>query len=109
MQYFNDTNINGDVVNTEATADMGGMRVVLHLAKKIPEFDYDKFFKAYALSWCSHPLKEQDIPYAIVNEHPLNYLRVNTVLPQFDEFNELYGIEPGDGMYIPESERVTIW
>ena len=109
MQYFNDTDVNGDIVNTEATADMGGMRLALHLAKKVANFDYEKFFKAYALSWCSHPLKEQDIPTAIVNEHPLNYLRVNTVLTQFDEFIDFYGIEPGDGMYVPESERVTIW
>ena len=43
------------------------------------------------------------------DEHPLEYLRVNYALMQFDEFYETYGIKPGDGMYVDPSERILIW
>ena len=41
--------------------------------------------------------------------HPLEYIRVNYTLMQFDEFYETYGIKPGDGMYMDPSERILIW
>ena len=41
--------------------------------------------------------------------HPLNYLRINTVLQQFDEFLDFYGIKEGDGMYLAPEDRVNIW
>ena len=42
---------NGKLIQTEATADMGGIKCMLMMAKKIDGFDYDKFFRAYAYMW----------------------------------------------------------
>ena len=42
---------NGKLVQTEATADMGGVKCMLLMAKKIDGFDYDKFFRAHAYMW----------------------------------------------------------
>ena len=43
------------------------------------------------------------------NSHPMDYLRVNTVLQQYDEFLDCYDIKEGDGMYLAPADRVNIW
>ena len=101
--------VDGDNINGEATADMGGVKIMLQLAKDIENFDYDKFFRAYAYLWREPVMKLSDVPSRAQNEHPLEYLRTNVTLAQFDEFVETYDIQPGDGMYIPENQRIKIW
>ena len=109
ITLFDDTKVDGDRINGEATADMGGIKVMLQLAKDIPDFDYDKFFKAAARTWCEQPYGDDYLSQMLEDSHPFAYLRTNVTLAQFDEFIETYNIEPGDGMYIPEDERVKIW
>jgi predicted metalloendopeptidase len=36
-------------------------------------------------------------------------LRVNTVVQQFPQFNETYGIKEGDGKWIKPEDRVPVW
>ena len=110
ITFTTDKTVDGNNVKGEATADMGGMKVMLQLAKKIPNFDYDLFFKSYAYLWCDEP--EKNTEYLIKraeDEHPLGYLRANVTLAQFDEFINTYDIKAGDGMYIPENQRIKIW
>jgi putative endopeptidase len=45
----------------------------------------------------------------LMDEHPMNYLRVNANLQQFDEFLNFYGITEGDNMYLAPEDRVAIW
>ena len=101
--------VDGDNVDGEATADLGGMKIALQLAKKVENFNYDKFFKAYAYMWVSTPVELSNVESRAADPHPFNYLRVNVVVSQFDEFVETYGIEPGDAMYVPEEQRIKIW
>ena len=101
--------VDGNNVDGEATADMGGMKVTLLLAKKYENFDYDKYFRAYANVWLRTPISMEQVPERASDEHPFNYLRCNVTMAQFDEFVETYNIEPGDGMYIPEEQRIKIW
>ena len=93
----------------EATADLGGMKVALLLAKKVENFDYDKFFRSYAYIWLTTPIYSYQVAERAQDTHPFNYLRTNVVLSQFDEFVETYDIKPGDGMYIPEEQRIKVW
>ena len=109
ITLFDDTKVDGNRINGEATADMGGIKVMLQLAKNIPDFDYDKFFRAAAKTWCEQPYGDDYLASMLEDSHPFAYLRTNVTLAQFDEFIETYGIGPGDGMYIPEDERVKIW
>ena len=99
----------GDTVDGEATADLGGMKVALMLAKNVDNFDYDKFFRAYAYLWLTSTISINDVQSRASDSHPFNYLRVNVVVSQFDEFVDTYDIKPGDGMYVPEDERIKIW
>ena len=103
------TNAGGSRVNGEAIADMGGIKVMLQLAKKIPNFNYDVFFRACAKTWRTQPYDDYGVQARLEDEHPFAYLRVNVTLAQFDEFVETYDLGPGDGMYIPENQRIKIW
>lgn len=109
ITLYNNSKAIGEKNNTEATADMGGVKVMLHLAKKIPSFDYDLFFKSYAYIWCRSPFDMQTAESIRQDEHPFYHLRTNVTLAQFDEFIQTYNIQPGDGMYIPENQRISIW
>ena len=109
IMLFEGTTAGGERINTEATADMGGIKVMLQLAKSNPEFNYDLFFKSAAITWCSQPYSDYEVEQRLDDSHPFAYLRTNVTLAQFEEFVTTYGLEPGDGMYIPENQRVKIW
>ena len=101
--------LEGNILTGEAGADMTSMKCMLRMAEKIPNFNYDKFFRSYAACHRSiMTLEEQEEKY-LSDEHPLGYLRINTVLQQFDKFHEVYDIKEGDGMYLAPEDRVIIW
>ena len=114
VKYFSNIKLkkgvycNGELVNTEATADMGGMKVAIRLAKKVNGFDYQKFFESYAKVFSLVINKNKFNDY-INDEHPLSYLRVNVTVAQFDEFIQAYNIQEGDGMYVAPEDRITVW
>ena len=43
------------------------------------------------------------------DEHPLNFLRTNVTLQQFEKFYETFDIGPGDGMYLAPEDRIPVW
>lgn len=101
-------NFYGSTMTGEAGADMTGMKVVLRLAAENKNFDYDKFFRAFANDWLVKDTLQE--AYVRINDtHPMCYLRINCTLQQFDEFLNFYGITEGDGMYLAPKDRVIIW
>ncbi|MBO5543255.1 MAG: M13 family metallopeptidase [Oscillospiraceae bacterium] len=99
----------GTRVQVEATADMGGMKAVLELASRMENFDYDKFFRHFARVWSGQVSYDYERYLFDHDVHPLDYLRINVTLAQYDEFTETYDIQEGDGMFIPEGKRVKVW
>lgn len=108
MCLWEGENINGGIKTTEACADMGAMKCLLTMAAEDEDFDYDTFFRSYADIWRnqSNMYRTQILQK---DTHSMGYLRINSVLQQFDEFLDFYGITEGDGMYLAESDRVLIW
>ena len=72
------------------------------------EEDYAKFFRAFAGKWLSKD-SLQCAYFRINDTHPMNYLRTNCTLQQYDEFLDFYGITEGDNMYLAPEDRVAIW
>ena len=70
--------------------------------------DYDLFFRTYAKLWLSK-VDDSLVDQLIMDSHPMEYLRTNCTLQQFDEFLDFYGITEGDGMYPAPSDRIAIW
>lgn len=102
-------NLIGSNFTGEAIADMGGMSVVLMIAKEKGNFDYDLFFKSYAELWRASRSLGKEKGYAEQDVHPLAYLRTNITLSQFDEFIDTYNITEGDGMYWDKDKRIKVW
>ena len=109
ITMFNAQKVDGNLVDGEATADMGGIRVMLKLAESIPNFDYELFFKTYAHTWLRYTMNMWAAYGRAQDSHPFNYLRVNVTVAQFEKFYETFDIQPGDGMYVPKEERIAIW
>ncbi|MCR5300992.1 MAG: SH3 domain-containing protein [Lachnospiraceae bacterium] len=102
-------NVIGKNIQTEAIADIGGMKVLLSMAGEKEDFDYDSFFRSAASVYkmLSDPKNEE---YAVLYDvHPLGYLRTNTVIQQFDEFYETYDVKEGDAMYLAPQDRICVW
>jgi len=105
---WDDTHINGAIVTGEACADMGGVAVMLQIAKSHDGFDYDKFFMSCAKTWSGIDTYEYFLS-SLTDTHPPKYFRVNGVLQQFQEFIDFYDIKEGDKMYLAPDKRVAIW
>ena len=108
IPYPGATGYNGESVRSEAIADMGGLKCMLGIAEDIPGFDYRLFFETYAQLWRTKNSYSAEAALS-ENVHPLNFLRTNTVLQQFDKFYETFDILPGDGMYLAPEDRVAVW
>ena len=106
---FEGANYSGQQVQTEAIADMGGMKCMLAIAAQKDDFDYDAFFRQYATLWRTQALPAYLITKTAQDTHPLRYLRINATLAQFDDFVDFYGITEGDGMYLAPEARVAVW
>lgn len=106
---FDGQYVSGTNVQSEAIADITGLDCMLRLAKKDKNFDYDKFFRTYAKSWKAVSTKEYEYLLLTQDVHPLNYLRVNVPVQQFDEFYQTYNVKLGDRMYLAPQDRLTIW
>lgn len=98
----------GYLVTGEAIADMGGIKCALIEAAKHPDFDYDLFFRSYADLYAEKQTYGMELTCSN-DSHPLNFLRVNVTLQQFDEFLNTYDIQPGDGMYLAPEDRIRVW
>ena len=109
VPYEGADNYNGTQVQTEAIADMGGLKCMLAIAADDPDFDYDLFFRSFAAIWREQCTAENELQLAQLDTHPLAFLRVNVTVQQFDEFYETYDIQPGDGMYLAPEERIAVW
>ena len=115
IRYFDEikpnpyTSCSGELVDTEAIADLCGLKCMLAMARDVKDFDYDLFFRTYAGNWRS--IYTSNVQYYSVTQdpHPLDYLRVNVTLQQFEEFYDTYKVQEGDGMYLAPDERLSIW
>lgn len=102
------TYLEGQKVSGEAIADMGGVKCGMILASEIPDFDYDLYFRTYADIWRQHSTYKKAIS-SFEDPHPTGMLRTNVTLMQFEEFQKTYDIQPGDGMYLSEEDRILVW
>ena len=106
---FEGAEYSGKMVQTEACSDMAGLKCILAIAAQKENFDYDAFFRQYASTWRCQMTLEEARREALINTHPMNYMRINATLAQFDEFLDCYDIREGDGMYIAPEDRVAVW
>ena len=109
VKLSNGENVNGSLTVGENIADIGGMACVLDILKDTQSVDYESFFESNADIWREICTKEYEELKLKNDSHSPNKVRVNAVLPQFDEFYKTYGVKEGDNMYVKPEDRLKIW
>ena len=109
MTAFGGYQVQGDNIQTEAIADMAGVKCMLGLLSQKENVDYRAFFENYAKVWGRLNTREHEYACLMQDSHPLHYLRTNATVQQFQEFLDAYGIKEGDGMYLDPEKRVLVW
>ena len=99
----------GSRVSGEVIADAEGVKAAMMIGKDHENFNYDLFFRSFASFWKFFSTKSRQMEQIKSDHHPIEFIRINYTLAQFDEFYETYGIKPGDGMYMDPSQRILIW
>ena len=110
MTIFSGIHLFGENIQGEAVADMGGVKCMLRLLeKKKEDVDYRTFFEAFARIYRTLITVEMEHYKLLQDPHPADYIRVNSVVQQFPQFFETYGIQEGDGMWLAPEDRVAVW
>ncbi|MDZ7936154.1 MAG: M13 family metallopeptidase [Emticicia sp.] len=111
--------VKGALTVGENTADIAGIAIAFDAFKlteqaksgeKIDGFTPEqRFFISIARIW---RVKTKDAfmrTYVNTNPHSPAVWRVNGPLMNFTPFYKAFDVKPGDKMYKPESERITVW
>lgn len=111
--------INGKATLGENIADLGGILLGWEAFKKTGQYKENekiagytpaqRYFMGYALGWLSHTKKESLARQVLTDVHSPAKFRVNGPFSDVDAFYEVYGLQPGNGMYRADSARVRIW
>lgn len=99
--------VNGEISTGEILADLGGLRVVLEVAKK-DNLDTKKVFESYAHVWRDKSTKEAMI-LGLTDEHPPSKFRVNNIVNLMDEFYSDFDVKENDPMYVKPEDRLNVW
>lgn len=111
--------LNGRNTQGENIGDLGGLTVAHHAyrlslqGREAPALEgfsgSQRFFLGYGQVWRSK-YREQALRFQVaVDPHSPPEYRVNGVLPNMPEFYEAFGVKPGDKLFLPPEERVSIW
>ncbi|OQR82766.1 peptidase M13 [Achlya hypogyna] len=126
VEQFNKYTVLGKAVNGQMTlgeniADIGGVKIAfkafqLYLARHgrptelIDGFTPEqRFFLAWGQFWASSARDEQALKLLSIDVHSPGFLRSFAPLKNLPEFYAAFGIQEGDGMWLPEAERAAIW
>ena len=111
IELADGVHVDGNHVIHEAAADLLGFRLTLDLAAKTEGFDYDLFFREFAMKYYrSYQNRERALEDYAGNYHPACYVRVNFTVAQQDEFYRTYpAVTEGTAMYYAPADRVCIW
>ena len=106
-----DVTVNGEHVLNETVADLGGLVLSLDIAKDYHDFNYDRFFRTYALMWYSISGEEDEALERFSRDnHAADYVRANFTLQMVPEFYKTYPqVKEGTAMYLSTKDRLSIW
>lgn len=73
VSIYGDKKLDGKNLDGEATADITSIECILHIAKDLPDFDYDLFFRSYANLWAMKETAYNAEAGYIYDVHPPMY------------------------------------
>jgi len=118
-----DVRLNGKLTLGENIGDLGGLGIAClawRIAREasggaVDETPIDgytpsqRLFLSWAACWQTKARPEMARQMAAVDPHSPAEHRCNQVVKNIDEFVQAFGVQPGDGMWLPPDSRVKIW
>lgn len=113
--------VNGALTIGENIGDLGGLAIALKAYElalggpidTAPVIDgltaAQRVFVGWAQSWRTTARDEELVRRLATDPHAPDEFRCNGVVRNLDAFHEAFGVRPGDGLYLPPEERVSIW
>ena len=114
-----DTYINGDLTLGENIADLGGVTIAVDILKDLMKNNniseenqknlLKKLFYNYAKIWRQN-IRNKELKKRIqIDPHSPAVWRVNGILPNVNEFYNVFDISEKDKLFIKENNRAIIW
>ncbi len=112
--------VNGELTIGENIGDLGGLAIAykawqMSLADTGPSpvinglTGEQRFFMGWAQSW-RRKFREADLVQRLKTDpHAPDEYRCNGVVVNVPAFYEAFGVKPGDKLYLPPEQRVSIW
>ncbi|SEN56696.1 endothelin-converting enzyme/putative endopeptidase [Sphingomonas gellani] len=114
------THIKGRLTLGENLADLGGLETAYAAYRRYvsrhgepPVLDGmtgdQRFFLAYAQAWQGNTREGALRAQLLSNPHSPDKYRVNGIVRNFGPWYTAFGVKPGDAMYLPPAQRVSVW
>ena len=101
--------VNSKLIVSENIADNGGVAVTLHIMKKMPDANYEEYFKNWARVWCKKSTEQFLTLLLTMDVHGPHTLRANMPPRNFEEWYQTFDVKKTDKMYIAPNKRLVIW
>jgi len=111
--------VNGELTLGENIADNSGIAIAYKAyqlslnGQPAPVIDGltgdQRFYMGFAQVWRSKIREAQAIVYLKVDPHAPDQFRANGAVRNQAGFYSAFGVKPGDKMYLPPKDRVTMW
>ena len=119
FEVFEGEFVNGDLTLGENIGDLGGLTIAYKAyqlslnSKQSPVLDgftgEQRVFLGWAQIW-RRLYRDDELRNRLVTDpHSPSRYRVNGIVQNMPEFYKAFGVQKGDGHYLPEAERVKIW
>ncbi|BDZ48772.1 putative zinc metalloprotease [Frondihabitans sucicola] len=111
--------VNGALTIGENIGDLGGLSIAWKAylisldGQEPPVIDgltgAQRFFLSWAQAWQMKIRDEEAIRLMSIDPHSPNEFRCNQIVRNIDEFYSAFDVAESDALWLPASERVTIW
>ena len=111
--------VNGELTIGENIGDLSGLEIAWKAyvrslgGAEPPVIDgltgAERFFLSWAQAWQQKSRPEETVRLLTIDPHSPNEFRCNQILRNLAPFHEAYATKPGDGLWLDEDARVSIW
>ena len=119
LEQYPGVQANGKKTLGENIADLGGLNLAYQLLNEKLQaegltgealrYQQRQFFLSYANLW-RIDVDTERLQWLLENDvHSANHNRVNGIVRLSDDWYTLFGVEPGDKLYVNPANRVKIW